>query len=233
MAVDGSATGGRATGGRVAPGGAADTDTVSGPGHEPRRRKERAAETERALKDAARRLFAQRGYLNTKITDITAEAGRAAGSFYNHFASKEQLLQALLEDFAEQGDTAAEGEAHNPDFTDPEAVRFHVENYWRFARRNWPVLRAVRQAALVDDEFARISGRFAAEQRTEVADHLDGFPAAGMSLPSTPEASLAMMFLSVHGLLEAVQEGMVELTDEEAVAGLTRFIYRGLTGRDY
>jgi hypothetical protein len=37
----------------------------------------------------------------------------------------------------------------------------------------------------------------------------------------------------VHGMLEALQEGTVELTDEEAVAGLTRFVYRGLTGRDY
>ncbi|WP_308163437.1 TetR/AcrR family transcriptional regulator [Nocardia alni] len=192
----------------------------------------RAAETEQALKDAARRLFAERGYLNTKITDITAAAGRAAGSFYNHFSSKEQLLQALMEDFAQDGDSAAEQQAHSPDFTDPAAVRFHVESFWQFARRHWPVLRAVRQAALVDDEFARVSSRFGADQRNEVADHLDGFPAAGLSLPSTPEASLAMMFLAVQGLLEAVEEGVVELTDDEAIAGLSRFIYRGLTGRD-
>lgn len=196
------------------------------------KRQEKSAETEQALKDAARKLFADRGYLNTKITDITAAAGRAAGSFYNHFASKEELLQSLLRDLAVEGDAASEQDEHNPDFTDPDAVRYHVASYWTFARKNWAVLRAMNQAALVNDEFARIVSGYAHEQRQDVADHLDRFPAAGLTLPSTPDASLAMMFLAATGLLQTVEEGAVDLTDDQAIDGLTRFIYRGLTGRD-
>ncbi|MEU6558314.1 TetR/AcrR family transcriptional regulator [Nocardia nova] len=196
-------------------------------------RKERSAETEQALKDAARRLFAERGYLNTKIVDITAAAGRSAGSFYNHFAGKEELLQALLKDFAAEGDTAAETSAHDPDFTVPSAVAFHIDEYWRFSRRHWPVLRAVAQAALVDEDFARMANRFGMDQLEEVADHLDGFDAAGLRPPAPPEISVAMMFLLVRAMVEAVEEGMLDLTDEQAVGALTRFVYRGLTGRDY
>ncbi|MGK8512610.1 TetR/AcrR family transcriptional regulator [Nocardia asiatica] len=196
-------------------------------------RKEKSAETEQALKAAAMRLFAERGYLNTKITDITAAAGRAAGSFYNHFASKEELLQALLNDLAAAGDEHAEGPGHSPDFSDPEAVRYHVAGYWTFARQHAPVLRAVNQAALVNDEFARLLARFGTQQRADIADHVAGFPDRGLRLPSTVDASLAMMFLLAQSLLAAVEEGNVDLTDEQAVEGLTRFIYRGLTGRDY
>ncbi|MEU2031980.1 TetR/AcrR family transcriptional regulator [Nocardia amamiensis] len=195
-------------------------------------RKEKSAETEQALKAAALRLFAERGYLNTKITDITTEAGRAAGSFYNHFASKEELLQALLNDLAAAGDERAEGPDHNPDFSDPEAVRYHVAGYWTFAREHGPVLRAVNQAALVNEDFARMVARFAVQQRTDIADHVAGFADKGLRLPSTPDASLAMMFLLTQSLLLAVEDGTVALTDEEAVDGLTRFVYRGLTGLD-
>ncbi|WP_433672860.1 TetR/AcrR family transcriptional regulator [Nocardia sp. CA-136227] len=196
------------------------------------RRSERSAETEQALKAAARRLFAERGYLNTKITDITAAADRAAGSFYNHFASKEELLQALLKDLADESDISAADPAHIADFTDSAAVRYHIASYWAFARKNWPVLRAVQQAALVNDDFARIATRFATEQRDEVADHLDGFGPAGPRLPGSADASLSMMFASATGLLQAVEEGGLALTDEQAVDALTRFVYRGLTGRD-
>src|SRR6187200_2559007 len=81
-------------------------------------RREKAAETEAALKQAAREVFADRGYLNTKITDITAAAGRATGSFYNHFAGKEELLEALLTDLLAEADEAIVDVAgHDADFS--------------------------------------------------------------------------------------------------------------------
>lgn len=196
-------------------------------------RREKSAETEQALKDAARELFAERGYLNTKITDITAAAGRAAGSFYNHFAGKEELLQALLGDLAAASDERAADPAHLADFTDPAAVRYQVRGYWTFARANAAVLRAMEEAAQVSPDFARVIAGFGAEQRADIADHVAEFPARGLALPGTVDASLAMMFAAVDGMLRMVREGAVTLTDEEAIESITRFVYRGLTGRDY
>jgi AcrR family transcriptional regulator len=68
-------------------------------------RKARAAQTEVALKEAARRVFARTGYHSAKITDITTEAGRSAGSFYHHFAGKDDVLRALLADWLAQAGT--------------------------------------------------------------------------------------------------------------------------------
>lgn len=62
----------------------------------------RSESTQAALLDAARDVFAEKGYLNSKISDITGRAGRSVGSFYNYYDTKQQLLQALLERFPDQ-----------------------------------------------------------------------------------------------------------------------------------
>jgi len=201
-------------------------------------RKEKAAETEIALKAAAKRVFARKGYLNTKITDITAEAGRAAGSFYNHFAGKEELLEALLADLAASGDENAERDDHESDFTDPAAVRWHVQLYWDFYKEHAATMLALRQAAMVSENFAQTLATFGADQGRDLDDHLAHVTRAGLRLPARVELCTAMMFQLVDNfasmwLLDPAPSGWVPPTDEEAVEALTRFVYRGFTGKDY
>jgi AcrR family transcriptional regulator len=54
------------------------------------------------LMDAAQRLFLEQGVEATTIDHITSAADVAKGTFYLHFASKQDLLVALGERFAEQ-----------------------------------------------------------------------------------------------------------------------------------
>ncbi|NBH12087.1 TetR/AcrR family transcriptional regulator [Amycolatopsis sp. SID8362] len=200
-------------------------------------RKEKAAETADALKAAAKRVFARKGYLNTKITDITAEAGRAAGSFYNHFAGKEELLEALLADIAASGDESAEREDHLNDFSDPAAVRWHVRQYWEFYRDNAATMLALRQAAMVSESFARTLAQFGASQAADLDDHLAHVTRAGLKLPTTPDRCGMLMYNLVDAFaatwLHGSPPGWTPPSDEEAIELLTRFVYRGLTGHDY
>ncbi|MEU6484879.1 TetR/AcrR family transcriptional regulator [Streptomyces sp. NPDC046887] len=188
-------------------------------------REKQAADTRAALLAAAERVFAAKGYLNTKITDITAEAGRSAGSFYNHFTGKEQLLEALLGEVAAASDAWAADEAHRADFSDPEAVRHHVSAYWRVHRAHAPTMAALRQAALVSEEFAAVLDRFRRDQSGDLAGHL----APVERLPASPGTSLALMTTVLEGLAGL----WPELSEEEAVEAGTRFLYRALNGRDY
>lgn len=56
------------------------------------------------LLDAARRVFASKGYHRTGVADIIAEAGVARGTFYNYFDSKRAIFQAVLDEMMERVD---------------------------------------------------------------------------------------------------------------------------------
>ncbi|MFJ2116036.1 MULTISPECIES: ScbR family autoregulator-binding transcription factor [unclassified Streptomyces] len=58
----------------------------------------RAKTTRRFLLESAARLFDERGYAGTSISDISARSGRTSGAIYFHFASKENLALAIVEE---------------------------------------------------------------------------------------------------------------------------------------
>jgi AcrR family transcriptional regulator len=60
------------------------------------RREERSAQIRADLLVAAERLLANKGIDRTTISDITSDAGVGFGTFYNYFASKEELYQELV-----------------------------------------------------------------------------------------------------------------------------------------
>ena len=54
--------------------------------------------TKRKLFTTAVKLFAEKGYENTGIEEITSVAGYAKGSLYYHFGTKEDLFDMLLDE---------------------------------------------------------------------------------------------------------------------------------------
>jgi AcrR family transcriptional regulator len=61
-----------------------------------RRRADRAIETRRKLIDAAAKVVGAEGYANASVAKITARAEIAQGTFYNYFASQQDLFDHLL-----------------------------------------------------------------------------------------------------------------------------------------
>ncbi|MDO0929045.1 ScbR family autoregulator-binding transcription factor [Streptomyces sp. TG1A-8] len=54
--------------------------------------------TRRALLETAAQLFDERGYAGTSISDISTLSGRTSGAIYFHYASKEKLALAVVEE---------------------------------------------------------------------------------------------------------------------------------------
>src|SRR5881296_2447868 len=61
----------------------------------PDRRQRRSAEIRERLFRAALQLFAQKGFLETTVEDITEAADVGKGTFFNYFPSKDHILLAF------------------------------------------------------------------------------------------------------------------------------------------
>lgn len=111
-------------------------------------------QTRQAIEEAARNLFAQRGFHGTTLADITAAAGKSTAVFYRYFTDKEDLLAALAEDFL--GDVV-----DLPAFPD-EADYFAaaVGVYWEMFKPNIGVMVAIDQLAATQPRFASLQSRF-------------------------------------------------------------------------
>jgi AcrR family transcriptional regulator len=180
------------------------------------------------FKAAARRVFARQGYRATKITDITAEAGRAAGGIYRYFASKSAVLKALADDFLDalhERVVHSAGDEHT--MTTEAEVRDHVRAYWRTYREYLPEMVAVYEASMSDPEFAeiwqRIRGRDLAIWRAHV-----GELRAHLRKPVGDTANLAHIVLSLleHYCYTSLHLGRAS---KDGVDALARFIYGGIT----
>jgi len=60
----------------------------------------RALRTRNEILAAARRVFAEQGYDGATVDDVAEAAGCSKGAYYFHFASKEEVLLALVDAWA-------------------------------------------------------------------------------------------------------------------------------------
>lgn len=111
------------------------------PGPAPTRSDLRRERTRRKLIDTGRALIAERGVAGLRIQEITGRADVALGSFYNHFATKDELVEAVVsESLAELASTAVPDP--EVDIDPAEVVAGAIIRFMRLAD--------------VDPEFARL-----------------------------------------------------------------------------
>ncbi|WP_174186599.1 TetR/AcrR family transcriptional regulator [Nocardia barduliensis] len=109
----------------------------------------------RDLLDAAARVFAERGYDNTTVAAITAEAGVSRATMYVYFASKEEIFFALAERVRD--DFLAAQEPGIEDDDPRTMLRATIESFADAVAAAGPLLRLIDERGAVDPKVAALA----------------------------------------------------------------------------
>src|SRR5215204_6153788 len=119
-----------------------------------------------AILRAAIKVFAGKGYFNSKVSDIASEAGIADGTVYLYFKSKDEILHSIFDGAMEA--FISEGKRELADIPDP------AEKLKRIARMHLERLGADRDLAIVFQVELRGSTKFMREfSAAGFAEYLD------------------------------------------------------------
>jgi AcrR family transcriptional regulator len=192
-------------------------------------------QTRAAIEQAARKLFAERGFHGTTLADITSAAGKSAAVFYRYFDDKEDLLAALAESFLHDVLTPSGLSLHLPDSPDDDAFFTSVvTGYWNMFKQNIGIMIAVAQLATTQQRFAAVQNHFRRFGMDIVAASVRHVQQHGYASDLNPEhiaAAIALLFENFTTVFVGRPGLEMEISDEDAIATLATVWKKTLYGR--
>ncbi|MDY6996447.1 MAG: TetR/AcrR family transcriptional regulator [Actinomycetota bacterium] len=190
--------------------------------------------TREAIEQAARKLFAERGFHGTTLGDITSAAGRSPAVFYRYFADKEDLLAALAQSFLRDVVTPSGLSLQLPDSPDDEAFfTTVVTGYWTMFKQNIGIMIAMAQLASTQPRFATVQNEFRRFGMDIVAASVRRAQEQGYGAELDPEftaAAIALLFENFTTVVAGTSGLGLQMDDEDAIATLSRIWKKTLYG---
>ena len=191
-------------------------------------------QTRDAIEQAARKLFAERGFHGTTLADITSAAGKSPAAFYRYFGDKEDLLAALAESFLHDIVAPLGGSINLPESPDDDAFFSSVvTGYWNIFKQNIGVMIAVAQLAATQPRFGLVQNEFRRFGMDIVAASVRRAQEQGYGDELDPEhiaAAIALLFENFTTVFVGTSGLGLEISDEDAIATLSRIWKKTLYG---
>jgi AcrR family transcriptional regulator len=191
-------------------------------------------QTRQAIEQAARKLFAERGFHGTTLADITSAAGKSSAVFYRYFADKEDLLAALAESFLHDVVRPSGLSVDLPESPDDDAFFTGVvTGYWSMFKQNIGIMIAVAQLAATQRRFATVQNEFRHFGMDIVAASVRRAQEQGYGAELNPEhtaAAIALLFENFTTVFVGPSGLGLEINDEDAIATLSTIWKKTLYG---
>lgn len=189
-----------------------------------RRTRAEMEETRALLLATARKVFTERGYADTSMDDLTAQAGLTRGALYHHFGDKKGLLAAVVQQIDAEMDARLQAISDNAD--DPwQGFRGRCQAYLEMA------LEPDIQRIVLRDARALLGGASPQAQRQCVESMqqlIDELMRRGIVAKAEPQALAALIYGSLEEAtlwIAASDDGKTRLA--QSIAAL-ELLLRGL-----
>src|ERR1700760_1921218 len=191
-------------------------------------------QTREAIEQAARKLFAERGFHGTTLADITSAAGKSPAVFYRYYADKEDLLAAFAESFLPDVFTPSGLSLRLPVAPDDsEFFTSVVTGYWNMFKQNIGIMIAVAQLAATQQRFAAVQNEFRRFGMDIVAASVRRAQQQGYAAELNPEhiaAAIALLFENFTTVFVGRSGLGLQIGDEDAIATLATVWKKTLYG---
>lgn len=178
------------------------------------------------LKQAARKLFVERGYDSTRPQDIAREAGLGHGTFYLHYPDKRACFLAFVEDARAELDVHLRACRHGGG-TLEERIGCALNAIYDYAQSHPGVLRAALTDELVIDAEGVEARPITMQWGEEWAQLIREAIADGSAAPGFDPAIIGQAIVgALHQTSRAAH--LTGRSRAELVDNLTRFIARAL-----
>lgn len=192
------------------------------------KRRMRAPERREQLLQVARKVFAKGGYQTVTMDDVARQAGVTKPILYDHFPSKRDLYQGLLEAdltaLEERIETAIETSSGNR-----ERIRGSFQAYFDFVDDEGAGFRLLMKEAVgAEEEFRDLIGRFRERVLAMVTEVMTRESRGNLSRKEAEEVALGLI-----GMAEVVAQhepGRSKRERRKTVDILVRLAWRGITG---
>jgi AcrR family transcriptional regulator len=193
--------------------------------------------TREAIEQAARKLFAERGFHGTTLAEITSAAGKSSAVFYRYFTDKEDLLAALAESFLHDVLSSARLSVQLPDSAEDSAFFDSVvTGYWNIFKQNIGIMVAIAQLGATQQRFAALQNelrRFGMDIVTASVLHAQQQGYGHDLNPQHTAAAIALLFEQFTTVvLRPDTAGLgLRISDQEAITTLSTVWKKTLYGR--
>ncbi|MBI3591183.1 MAG: TetR/AcrR family transcriptional regulator [Candidatus Melainabacteria bacterium] len=162
----------------------------------------KAQRTRLKILEAARAIFAERGFAKATAEEISTRAGVGYGTFYLYFTDKRQALHTILSEVDDKlyqvGQTESEKQRLGLGALAP--IKATISGFFDSFKENADVLKICHELSATDPDFKAQHDKVRARLVTRIKDHI----LKGLELGNTRNVDPEIASVAIAGLIETI-----------------------------